>query len=267
MTSQNWRGARLLPPPPLRPGPRSPGPAQSARRSQSEGGKRTSRRGGGAGWRPGEARARSGPDWAEPPRAGELGGAEGRERAEGCGRQPRPTAACALLDPVRILVPRRRVGRGAVEAAKGRARVGSDRGWRASVGRNRRGPRALPGWLSARGTSASARRCHARPRVAAPVCEVCGSGRRAEPAGPEDAARPWAQRAGCTERPRGARPVSRSPRPEAGWPPGRQGGFVWFLLLPSPFSPLRSLLPPCPFTGLLRDLAPPPLPPPRHRLL
>lgn len=128
MTPQNWRGARLLPPPPLRPGPRSPGPAQSARRSQSEGGKRTSRRGGGAGWRPGEAGARSGPDWAEPPRAGELGGAEGRERAEGCGRQPRPTAAGALLDPVRILVPRRRVGRG-----RSRRRRGG-RAWAATAG-------------------------------------------------------------------------------------------------------------------------------------
>lgn len=38
-------------------------------------------------------------------------------------------------------------------------------------------PRALgvPGWLSARGTSASARRCHARPRVAAPAARASRS--------------------------------------------------------------------------------------------
>lgn len=64
---------------------------------------------------------------------------------------------------------------GAVGAAKGRARVGSDRGWRASVRRSRRGPWAVPGWLSARGTSASARRCHARPRVAAPAARASRS--------------------------------------------------------------------------------------------
>lgn len=163
--------------------------------------------------------------------------------------------------------------------------MGSDRGRRA--GRVRAGPRsgraaAGPGRYRAvsawdvrrgRGVSASAGRRHARARVAAPAArgglrlEVCGSGRRAGPGGPEDAARPGARRAGGMERPRRACPRSRSPPPRAVVPPRRQGGFVWFPLLPSPFSPLRALLPPSPFTGLLRDLAPPPLPPPRHRLL
>lgn len=70
VTSQNWRGARPLPPPaPL-------GPAHPPLRSQSEGEELKSARGGGAGWRPGEAGARSGLAWAELQRAGVLRGAE-----------------------------------------------------------------------------------------------------------------------------------------------------------------------------------------------
>lgn len=51
--------------------------------------------------------------------------------------------------------------------------------------------------------------------------------------------------------------------------PPRRGGLVWLASLFSPPLYPSSILfpPPSPFTGLERDLAPPPLPPPRLRLL
>lgn len=165
MTSQNWRGARPLPPP--RPsGP--PGPTHSSLRSQSEGGRRTSDGGGGAGWRPGEAGARSGPVWAELPRGRVLRGAEGRTRTEGCGRHLGQTAAGALLCPVRILVRRCRVVRGRqggeVEGVRGeRPRVegrvrAEPRSRLAATGPGRHPAVSARGARRGRGVSASAPR-------------------------------------------------------------------------------------------------------------
>lgn len=282
VTSQNWQGARPLPPP--RPsGP--PGPAHSSLRNQSEGGRHTSDGGGGAGWRPGEARARSGLAWAELPRARVLRGAEGRTRTEGCGRHPGQTAAGALLCPVRILVHRCRVVRGRqggeVEGVRGeRPRVEGPGARRASVATSYHGSRAAPGCQRA-GRPPWPRECPPRlpadtlgpawpSRLSAAGC----AGRSAEagaawgPGGPEDAECLWARRAGCMERQRCACPGSGSPPPRAVMPPRRQGGFVCFFFFSPPLFPPSILSsPPSPFTGLLRDLAPPPLPPPRRRLL
>ncbi|CAO2581143.1 [Pyruvate dehydrogenase [acetyl-transferring]]-phosphatase 1, mitochondrial, partial [Lemmus lemmus] len=177
----------------------------------------------------GKAGARSGQDWAELLRAGELGSAEGKGARGGV--RPPDEAASGGCSPGPGWYPRppppRRVE--AVGAAKGRARVGSDRGWRASVGRSRRGPGAVPDWAVSAwhirlGSLLS--RSALRGRAGCPRLQVCGSGLRAEPAGPEDAARPWAQRAGCTEWPRGACPGSHSSPPGARWPLGRQGECV-----------------------------------------
>lgn len=261
VTSQNWRGARLFPPPPLWVPPnrhRAANRKAGSARADAEAGP------GGDRARPGRGVGRTGlscraPGWSAVRRE--------RERAEGCGRQPRPTAAGALLDPVRILVHCCRVGRG----RSGRRRGG--RAWAATAGGGPRsgGAAAGPGrtglavsaWHVRLGSPLS--RSAPRGCAGCPRLEVCGSGRRTAPAGPEDAARPWAQRADCTERPRGARPGSLLG--PGGRLAGRVGLFGFFFSPPLSPPLLRSLLPPGPFTGLLRDLAPPPLPPPRHRLL
>lgn len=275
VTSQNWRGACPLPP------PAPPGPAHSPPRSQSEGERLTSAPWG-AGQGGGRARQGRGVGWP-----GRSCGAPGccvvlreRTRTEGCGRHPGQTAAGAPLGPVRILVRRCRAARGRqggeVEGARGeRPRAeGRPGARRAPVATSRRGSRGPP---------AVARACLPRlpadtlgPLVAEPTArggsclEVCGSGRRVGPGGPEDAECLWARCAGCMERPRGSRPGSRSPAPGAGMPPRWPGGFVWFLLLPSPFSPLRSLLPSQPIhwaAGRPRPSSVPASPPPPPPLM
>lgn len=78
----------------------------------------------------------------------------------------------------------------------------------------------------------------AEPAAHGGLClELCGSGRGVGPGGPEDAECLWARCAGCMERRRCACPGSWSCPPGAVMPPRLPGGFVWFLLLPSPFLP------------------------------
>jgi hypothetical protein len=121
VTSQNWRGARPLPPPaPLAlrvPPTRHCAANQKAKSSRApvgagQGGGRA-RQGRGVGW--------PGPSCSAPGCCVVL--SEGRTRTEGCGRHPGQTAAGARLCPVGILVHRCRVVRGRqggeVEGARG----------------------------------------------------------------------------------------------------------------------------------------------------
>ncbi|KAK7822774.1 hypothetical protein U0070_022713 [Myodes glareolus] len=87
VTSQNWRGARLLPPPPLWVPPnrqRAANRKAGSARADAEAGP------GGDRARPGRGVGRTGLSCRAP---GCSAVRRERERAEGCGRQPRPTAA------------------------------------------------------------------------------------------------------------------------------------------------------------------------------